>query len=358
MAAGPEGVSAPKVKIGSEDVKPEALASAVVEQDIDQPDMCSVTVNNTNEYKFSEKVKLGDVVELKISGSANPLFVGEVAGLEPIFDVGGESKIVVRAFNKLHRLTRTRKSKTFMEQSDADIVRTIAGEYGLSAKVSGSVNFKHKHVYQHDLTDLEFLHQRARRIDYEILVKDNRDLVFRQRDLATDSGVKLKWGKDAESTAGSGQLALQAFKPRLNSSNQVKEVTVRGWNSLKSEVIVGEAKSLKTKLGPSDGAAKSESAFGVAKAAYEMAVYSKEEADAAAKSLLEDHALSYIVGEGQCKGDPTIIAGIVVTIDAQDSRFDGKYYLTGTSHRYTHKAGGPLGGYLTFIRFRRNAEGR
>lgn len=356
MAAGPEGVAAPKVKIGGTDVKAEALASAVVEQDLDQPDMCSVTVNNTNDYKYSEKVKLGDLVEVSVLNT--PLFTGEVGGLEPIFDVGGESKIIVRAFNKLHRLTRTRKSKTFMDQTDADIVRAIAGEYGLSAKINGSVNIKHKHVYQHDLTDLEFLHQRARKIDYEVFVVENRELHFRARNLATDSGIKLKWGKDAENASAGGVLALQVFKPRLNSSNQVKEVTVRGWDSLKSQVIVGEAKSLATILGASDGPGQSKAAFGLAKAAYEMAVYSKEEADAAAKSLLEDHALTYIVGEGQVKGDPKVVSGIVVTIDCEDKRFGGKYYLTGTTHRYTHKASGPQGGYLTFIRFKRNAEGQ
>jgi phage protein D len=350
-----DGVSAAKIKIGGQEVSNEALAGAVVDQDIDQPDMCSITVNNTNEYKYSEKVKLGDAVEFKIADDPGPpLFVGEVAGLEPIFDVGGESKIIVRAFNKLHRLTRAQKSRTFMDKSDADIVRQIAGEYGLSPKINGSVNLKHKHVYQHDLTDLEFLHQRARRINYELLVKD-KELTFRERDLSTDSGIKLKWGKDAENSEGGGELALQAFRPRLNSSNQIAEVSVRGWNSLKSEAIIGKATSVKTKLGAADGIAKSKAAFGDAKASYEMAVYSKEEADAAAKSLLEDSALRYVTGEGQCKGDPKIVAGIVVTIACEDKRFDGKYYVTGTTHRYTHKAGGPQGGYLTFIRFSRNA---
>lgn len=350
-----EGVAEARVKIAGTEVSTEALGAVFVDQDIDQPDLCSITVNNTNEYKFSEKVNHGDEVEVTIgptTDSPAPVFKGEVVGLEPIFDVSGESKVVIRACSKLHRLTRTRKSRTFTEQSDADIVNTIAGEYGLSAEVTGDINIKHKHVYQHDLTDLEFLHQRARRIDYEILV-DDKKLKFRKRDVSVDSGIELKWGKDASGA----EFSLQIFKPRLSSANQVKEVTVRGWDSLNSKTIIGEAKSLRTKLGKDDGASKSQAAFGVSKAAYEMAVYSKEEADAAAKSLLEDHALSYIVGDGQAKGHPKIKAGIVVKIKAEDKRFDGKYYLTGTSHRYTHKAGGPQGGYLTLIRFRRNAEG-
>jgi uncharacterized protein len=90
-------------------------------------------------------------------------------------------------------------------------------------------------------------------------------------------------------------------------------------------------------------------------------VSSQEEADAIAKALLEDLAMSYIVGEGQCKGHADLKPGIVVTINANDDkRFNGKYYITGCSHRYTHKSGGggggPGGGYLTNIRVRRNAD--
>ena len=64
-----------------------------------------------------------------------------------------------------------------------------------------------------------------------------------------------------------------------------------------------------------------------------------------------------IVGDGQCKGHPKLKPGLVVTIDAKDKRFNGKYYITGCSHRYTQKSsGGDKGGYHTFIRVRRNAD--
>lgn len=348
-----EGVAEARVKIAGQDVATDALGQVVIEQDVDQPDMCCVTVNNTSEYKYSEKVKQADEVEVTIGPTTDQpkaLFLGEVVGLEPVFDVGGESKILVRAFNKLHRLTRAKKSRTFQDMTDNDIVQKIAGEYGLTAEMSGSVHLKYKHVYQNDISDLEFLHKRARRINYELFVRDRDKLVWRERDLADDSGIELKWGKDA----GGAEFSLQIFRPRLSTASQVKEVYVRGWDSLKSQTIVGEAKSLKTKMG-SVGGADAAKDFGEAKATYEMALYSKEEADAAAKSLLEDHGLSFIVGEGQCKGHPQIKAGKVVSIKCEDKRFDGKYYLTGVSHRYSHKQGGPQGGYLTMIRFRRNA---
>jgi phage protein D len=360
----PEGIASPKVKIAGTEVEKDALANLVVEQDVDQPDMCSVTVNNTKDYKYSETVKLGDAVVVDIGSTGGevagaeageqpvPLFEGEVVGLEPIFDVGGETKVVIRAFSKLHRMTRKRHSKTWLNKSDGDIFTEIAQQYSLTPEVKGDVNITHKHVYQHDLTDLEFLHQRARRINYELLMENATKLLFRKRDLSVDSGIELKWGK----AGGSSDFSLQIFKPRLSSAGQVNKVTVRGWDSLKSKVIIGTGDTLASKMGGKGGYEAAQTAFGQNTAAYELPIYSQEEADAAAKSLFEDHALNYIVGEGQCKGNPKIKAGMVVKLACEDKRFDGKYYLTGTSHRYSHKSGGPKGGYLTMIRVRRNAQ--
>lgn len=355
-----EGVANARVKINGTDVDVEALGQIIVEQDVDQPDMCSVVVNNTPDYKYSEKVNLGDALEVNIGSTGKPdaagaqtaaLFNGEVVGLEPFFDVKGETKVVVRAFHRLHRLTRKRHSKTFVNKNDAQIAQEIFGQHGISVQAD-SASIVHKHVYQHDLTDLEFLHQRARRINFEILCDGDKKVKFRKRNLSTDSGITIKWGKEP----GEGH-SLQIWRPRLSSANQVSKVNVRGWNSLKSEVIVGEGTSLETTMGASTGFSKAQSPFGENTAAFELAVYSKEEADALAKSLLEDAAMNYITGEGQAKGDPTIKAGLVVTLEAADKRFDGKYYLTGVTHRYVQKGGGPQGGYLTMIRFRRNAEG-
>ena len=363
------GVAEPRIKINGTEVPTDKCQLIIVEQDLDQPDMCSAQLSNLTDsegagQKYTETLKQGDEIEVVISdassvdasgGSGNKtIFKGEVVGLEPLWDVSGETKVVVRAFNKLHRLTRTRKSKTFENVTDSAIVQKIAGEYGLSPQVKGDVNISHKHVYQHHQTDFEFLLHRARRINYEMLCEENSKLVFRKRDTSVDSGIKLQWGKDAG--AGGDQKSLQRFQARLNTANQVKEVYVRCWDPTQTKEIIGEAKSLANKLGKTDGASAANSAFGTHKASYEIPVSSKEEADAVAKALLEDLALEYIVGEGQCKGNPELKPGLVVTIEAQDKRFDGKYYVTGCSHRYTHKSGGSGGGYLTLIRVKRNAD--
>jgi phage protein D len=234
--------------------------------------------------------------------------------------------------------------------SDSDIVGKIAGENSLSPKTTSDVNIKYDHVYQHNQTDLEFVLKRAARIDYEVFV-DDRDLNFRKRDVSQDSGITVIIGDP------SAEYALQRFAPRLSSAGLVQEVNVRSWNPDRKEEIIGKATAPQTKLGSKDGPGAANSPFG--KKFYydaDVPLKSVEEANALAKSKLEELSLNYITGDALCLGHPNLKAGKVITIKCKDDRFDGKYYITGASHRYQHKSGGSApGGYTTMLKVRRNA---
>jgi phage protein D len=86
----------------------------------------------------------------------------------------------------------------------------------------------------------------------------------------------------------------------------------------------------------------------------ETPVASKEEADNIAKSILQERLMHFITGDGVCRGNPQLKPGIIVTVNVQDKRFNGKYYLTAVKHRYVHA--GTSGGYRTEFKFRRDAK--
>jgi phage protein D len=357
-------VAEPKVKLNGAEVPSKAIAGLIVDQDVNMPDMCTLQLANTSDAQYSVTCNMGDAVEVGIAQTEqDPLiiFKGEVVGIEPVYDISGETKVTIRAFNRLHRLTRGKKSATFEKKSDVDIASKIAQDNGLSPQCTSDVNIQHDHVYQHNMTDLEFLLVRASRINYEVLVDDTK-LIFRKRATADDSGITMEMGKDARSA----EFSLKKFSPRLSSANQVQEVNVRCWDPKKpSNPIVGVAKvgDLPKKLGDKDGGTQSQSPWAACKFYdSDIPVASKEEADAIAKAKLDEILLGYITGEALAKGHPKIKAGIVVTLKAKDSRFDGKYYLTSVSHRFSHKSGGGGGGgndggYNTFFKFHKNAEG-
>jgi phage protein D len=332
------------------------IHSLVVDQDCDQPDMCVLTLNNAA-HTFSNETRLGDEVEVKIGGAGGKrIFKGEVVAIEPIYRTGGESKCIVRAFNRLHRLLRGRKSITFMNKKDSEIAKAIAQGNGLSAEVEDS-GVAHAHVYQHNQTDLEFLRLIAARSGFEVLCED-KTLYFRKPRADKKSGVELHINQ------ARGGVVLKSFSPRMSSAGLVKEVEVRSWNPEKKEEIVARASASDSKLGtriaPSEASAFGETiTFTV-----DRPVASPEEAKKLAEAKLNDILMDFVAGDGLCIGSPDIQAGMVVQIfvnpDKQDDRFNGGYFVTGASHRYSHSSTGGAGGdggggYVTSIRVRRDA---
>ena len=68
-------------------------------------------------------VKLGSVDET----TTKQLFKGEIVTVEPDFQAGGVA-MVVRAYDRSHRMMRSRKQRTFMNQTISDIVTSVGGQ--------------------------------------------------------------------------------------------------------------------------------------------------------------------------------------------------------------------------------------
>ena len=357
-----------EVSIGGTKVEGTDVMLIVVDDDLDQPKMCLVTLKNPTN-KFNEKFKPGDAVEIKLgggtrrsaegtgSGDLGSVFKGEVVGVEASYRQGGQPKLSVRAFDKLHRLTRGKKSKTYQKQTDQDIASSIAGQAGLSAQCGSTPKIKHEHVYQHNQDNLSFLRTRAARLGYSIWVDDTK-MYFDAPKLDQDSG--LEFVLEQQPKSGGCSDKLKSFDARLNNAQVVKKVTVRGWDPEKKQEVVGEAQAAGSKLG-SKNAASSLSDFGeIETYAVDRPVASVEEAKAIAKSILDEASLGYLTAQAEVMGNNKLKAGIVIKIkvnfDKTDDRFNGKYLVRGCTHRYSADNKGSEGGYACFLRLARDAE--
>ena len=338
------------VKIGAKEITGDEVHDILVEADLDEPDMAVVTLSNLS-TKYSEQVAEGEDIEVKLGfvdgKAAGTVFKGEVTGIEPIYDSRAPARVLVRALNQLHRLTRGKKSVAHMQVTDKDIVDKVCQTYGLTAKFGDQPpSTKYEHVYQNNLSDLEFLRSRAARIGCEVLVVD-KELHFKKR-VDADSGIKLQFGVPGDS-------ALEKFMPRLSTANQVSEVRVFGWDPDKKQQIIGVAKPQASKLGDKSGSDVAGSKHkNVLHIQVESPVSSKEEADNIAKSILNQRLMQFITGDGVCRGNPQLKPGIIVSVIVNDKRFDGKYYVTSVRHRYVHA--GNTGGYRTEFKVRRDAK--
>src|ERR1041384_7390044 len=104
--------------------------SYVVDRDMFQPDMAAIVLANQGDVYTPTKV--GDAIEIKVGDKATSVFKGEVVGLEPVYKGGEKTIITIRAMNKLHRLLRKRKSITFTDKTDQQILNQVVGDAGLT----------------------------------------------------------------------------------------------------------------------------------------------------------------------------------------------------------------------------------
>ena len=341
------------VKLGTKEISGDEVHDVLVEADLDQPDHAIVTLSNLS-TKYSEDVNEGDDLEIKLGfvdgKDQGTVFKGEVVAIEPVYAASAPARVHIRGYNQLHRLMRGKKSVTYTKVSDKDIVDKLCQQYGLSAEYGDAPpQTKYDHVYQHNLTDLEFIRVRAARLGFEVSV-DDKKLYFRKR-VDSDSGLKLVFGVPSDANTAT----LERFMPRLSTAQQVSEVKVFGWDPVKKQEIIGNAKPQSSKLGDTHGSKVANSKHkDVLQVVHESPVSSKEEADNIAKAILNDRMMEFITGDGVCRGNPDLKPGLIVTINVQDKRFDGKYHLTSVRHRYIHA--GPSGGYRTEFKFRRDAK--
>ena len=324
------------------------VISITVEDDLTLPSMFTVeltgleTQNSQISLLDDALFALGTEVEVKLGygGQVATLIKGEITGLEPEFTINRLPSLIVRGYDRRHRLQRGRKTRTFLQKKDSDIAAQIASEGGLTAKAEDS-QVTHDYIMQANQTDLEFLQARARQLQYEVVVED-KTLLFRPVGNASSAVLTLTLEDN-----------LLEFSPRLSSLGQVNQVSVRGWSAKYKQKVLGQAKAgdeVSTMGGQSSGAKLSESAFGEGIGGIsDRPVASQAEADQFAKAQFNRGVLGLITGEGICRGNTQVRAGKVIEIDGIGERFSGLYYVTAASHRY-----GPRG-YFTYFTVRRNA---
>jgi phage protein D len=302
------------------------VQSIVVDGDTTGVDAATVVL----ETRRARTPAAGDAVTVDAVGGGDgvsTIFKGEVVGIEPAYDTGGQSTVVVRAFNRLHRLTRGRKSRTFEKMSDADIAGRLAGEAGLAFGPSGpEAGAKYDHVFQHNQTDLEFIRVRAARIGYDVRV-DDTTLFFSRR--LEGPAIALGCAPARRAT----RVALRLFHPRLSSANQVSKVRVRGWDPERKEEIVGTATRRVIPLSPAASTGP------VPGTSVDLGFVQALEGDAASYGAAEGTLSALTAGdlsaEADADGAAELRAGVPIDINHPSERFAGKYYVIGVSHRFT-----------------------
>jgi len=332
MPAGRDLITHVFIKVGGSDLPQammDSLISVEVDDSLDLPDMFSIHLRDQRlDWTETGPFALGAPVEVSVRTQAGTtrLMAGEVTGLEPTFVRTGGPTLVVRGYDLSHRLHHGRKTRAFVDKTDSDIARAIAGAAGLRAQIDATSEV-YRWVLQNNQTDLEFLQERARRIGYRLFV-EQQTMHFVQAPATAPRQPTLDWG-----------MQLLEFRARLVTTEQVSEVIVRGWDPQRKREIVGRATTPQglPQIGQSTrGGRAAQQAFGNAgtQIVVDRPVTTRAEADALARAICNELGGAFVQAEGTCFGDPAVLAGVTVSLTGLGSRFSGQYLVTHSRHHY------------------------
>jgi phage protein D/phage baseplate assembly protein gpV len=331
MPRQPELISQVYLKIDGTDVSDEVMQSLIsleVDDNLNLPDTFVIHIRDPQlERVDSDMFSLGKSVEVSARGDNRTvkLMDGEITAVEPRISRDALPTLFARGYDKCHRLNREKKTRSFNQVTDSDIASSIAREAGLRTSVD-TTREVHEYVLQDNQTDWEFLWERAKRIGFRVFV-EGEELHFRSAPQSTETPV-LEWG-----------VNLIEFNPRLNTSRQVGEVIVRGWDPIQKQEIVGRATTPQhtPEIGEQgQGGETAQRAFGVAgtEVIEDRPVATQAEADALAQSVCDELGHGFITAEGVCAGNPGVQAGAMVEVRNVGTRFGGRYRVNHALHRY------------------------
>jgi phage protein D/phage baseplate assembly protein gpV len=325
------------------------LLEVIVDTSLHMPSMFSLLIQDDEipetgnmKYTDSETFKVGAAVKIEMKTDELPdgtgvvsgiLISGEITALEPVFSAGGPVMLRVRGYDKSHRLTRGKKTRTFLKMTDSDIFKKITGGIGLSVSVD-STSTQYDYVMQYNQTDWDFLWSRAQRIGYQVYSSDGK--LFFKKAGTEINGIKpskLSWG-----------FNMRKFEPRISVAGLINETVSMGWDYQEKKLIEGkETGPVKVVpqigFGKNNGGDLAKTAFSSTATDYstDISLFDAGNAKDIATGLKIRTESTFIQAEGECAyGDPRLIAGKTVEVDGVGKKFSGKYYVTSAQHHFSN----------------------
>jgi phage protein D len=330
---------------------------------LDTIDSFDITINNWDSHKRTFKYldipmfDPGKTVMLWMGyyGKQNLrlMTVGTIKSWRPVFPSDGKPTLTISGLNMLDRLRTKQESHYYVKKTDSAIAKEVAKRLKVEIETSGSDEEEYDYILQDNIPDIIFLMQRARRVGYDLFVKESKEsgttsqpgarpsvLYFGPTGRVRDTTYELKYG-----------ISLTEFQPNLDTSNQVSKVTVRGWDAKNKKPITHTATRAQIPIrgvGEAGRQKDLERSFADREEVIsDRPVNSQQEARTLATETLNRNAKGMLTGTGRIVGLPDLRAGCVLQIEGFGTRFSGRYFVTGTTHTIND------GGYTTQFECRR-----
>lgn len=323
------------------------VETVVVHDRLRMPDSFVITFRDPDRSVLAKsKIDIGKeiTIESGAPGVETPdeLMFGEVTSIEAEYDRLG-TRLVIRGYDLLHRLSAGTQSRTFENTTYSDIVSKIATEAGLTASVDSTPGTL-EHVIQPNVSDLHFIYYLAGRCGYTVSIK-KKELSFKKPTKAstapsagqddTTNPLQLVWGQ-----------RLLEFRARISAVGQVKDVKVRGWDPKNQEAIIGKGRAgTNTAQVTTSVTTLTRTSKGKTFTVVDQPMATQGHADNLATAVAEQIGSAAYEATALVVGSPKLKSGVAVSIAKVDTELEGKWVITSARHEFGN---GPYRTYLEF----------
>jgi phage protein D len=280
-------------------------------------------INNTTDFLYFDRKTIDFGKDFQIKLGSDSLFQGKIMALEAIFAEGRAPEIGVLAEDRFQDLRMNRRTRTFTDVSDADVIRQIATDHGLSPSVDVT-GPTYKVLAQVNQSDLAFIRERARSVDAEVWM-DGNTLNAKSHSGRNGADLQMSYGKELREFTVLADLAMQRTS-----------VAVNGWDVSSKSALQYEATDsvITSELnGDTSGVSILQSALGARKEALAHTVpLNHDEAQHEAEAFFKMSARRFVVGHGVAETKATLRVGTKVDLQALGPLFNGKYYVAEVKH--------------------------
>jgi Bacteriophage probable baseplate hub protein len=265
-------------------------------------------------------------VSIGPASSARTIFKGAISAIEAEYREGAEPQVIVRAEDALMKLRWTHRCKTYEQVSDADLVRAIASEHGLTAEAEAE-GPTHTVVQQWNQSDLAFLRERARLLQAELWL-EGQTLHFKTREQRHATELTLVNGNQILSLRACADLAHQRSEIHVGGYDVGQRESLD--ESAAGDVVRGEAGA--GRLGP-DVLSQAFSDFSSHR--LREVPLDRAAATAWARAEMLRRARRFVRVHGVTSGTPEMMVGSHLTLQRVAAPFaGGSYVVTRLMHSY------------------------
>lgn len=283
------------------------------------------TVNGRTDFLYFDRktIEFGKGFEVTLQDET--IFNGRIMGIEASFPEGAPPEINVLAEDRFQDLRMTRRTRTFEDMSDSDVLTQIANDHGLSPgiSISGPV---YKVLAQVNQSDLAFMRERARAVGAELWIEGTTLYAKSRTDRAGET-IDLSHGAE-----------LREFSVLADLASQRTAVTVSGWDVSAKDALSYEATDsvISNELnGGTSGVSILSSALGDRKEMLAHTVpLTSAEAQVYAETFFKMTCRHFVVGRGVAESDSRLRVGAFVNLQRLGPMFSGKYYLSEVRHLF------------------------